>query len=497
MSAHSIASRSTTALFWSVGGAIGKIAGQLIVQITLARILDPVAFGQYAAMLVIFGLGNTLADGGFGSALIQKKQIDDSDVGLALGWSMLFAGLAAAAIFVFAPLLAEQFGDAALIPVFKVCAVLLPFQIALNLSNSLLRRDLHMKGMQVIGLISYIVFFGGVATVLAMLGYGVWSLVGGFAAQTVFALVATYWISRHTLRPRLRGDRSLLHFGFKALGIELGTWSMDTLDRFLIGKFWGLYSLGLYSVAYNLSKAPTGLLVWAAQSIAFASSSRLQGEQESMRKGFLLVLTAMALTTLPLFALVAIEAQTVLHIVYGLKWIAAAPYMTALACTIPLASLGAITAAILRGSGVVGVELRIQIISGMTLFASFMVLRDTSLTLAVWAVPFAYLVRLLLLLAAIRERLNLRATEIGMALRGAVMLAGVAAVAATLAQGLPTTPVFGITFVPLLVGLVTILAAFVVCFRWVLGPSLADFSCNKLANSPIGPALAWLNRRKA
>ena len=208
-----------------MAGAVGKVAGQLLVQITLARILDPVAFGQYAAILAVFGLGYVLADGGFGSALVQKKEMSAADVSLALGWSLMFAGAMALLIILLAPLLAHQFGDASLEPMFRVCAILIPFQIVSNISSSLLRRDLHMKGIQIIQLIAYIVCFGGVATTLAIMGWGVWSLVGGFAAQTIFSLVATYSISRHTLRPRLKGDRTMIHFGVKSLATELTSWS--------------------------------------------------------------------------------------------------------------------------------------------------------------------------------------------------------------------------------------------------------------------------------
>ncbi|WP_205421356.1 oligosaccharide flippase family protein [Dechloromonas sp. HYN0024] len=158
MSSDSVSSRSAIALLWGTGGAIGKIAGQLVVQITLARILDPVAFGQYAAVLTVVGLGYILADAGFGSALVQKEKLDSTDVSLALGWSLVFAGIVAFLMIALAPVLAHQFGDASLEPLFIVCAILIPFQIILNLSSSLLRRDLHMRGLQIIQVISYTFF---------------------------------------------------------------------------------------------------------------------------------------------------------------------------------------------------------------------------------------------------------------------------------------------------------------------------------------------------
>lgn len=494
MATDNISSRSTKALFWGAGGAVGKVAGQLLVQITLARILDPVAFGQYAAVLAVFGLGFVLADGGFGSALVQKKELRSADVSLALGWSLMFASMMALLIIVSAPFLAHQFGDASLEPMFRVCAILIPFQIVSNLSSSLLRRELHMRGIQIIQLISYIVCFGGVATALALMGWGVWSLVAGFAAQTIFSLVATYSISRHTLRPHLRGDRALIHFGFKSLATELTSWSMDNLDRFLVGKFWGLNALGLYSVAFNLAKAPSGLLVSAAQSIAFASAARLHGNQAAVRKGFLVVLSTIALATLPLFTLVAFESATVLRIVYGAKWVMAAPYMVALAFTIPLISMGAITAAILRGTGEVGRELRIQMVAGVILFCGFLVFQNASLAVAVWAVPLAYLVRLLLLLVAIHGRLELNIADMLMPFRGALVLTVAGVCVAALVHGLPQATAIGLGVLPLLAGCCAIVLLLTFRFTWFLGAPLAAMVRAKFSAGRLGPAIAWLER---
>lgn len=496
MSTDSISSRSTRAFFWVTGGAVGKVAGQLLVQITLARLLDPVAFGQYAAVLVVYGLGYVLADGGFGSALIQKKEIHSDDVSLALGWSLMFASVIVLLIILLAPLLAHQFGDASLEPLFRVSAILIPFQIVSNLSNSLLRRDLHMKGIQIIQLISYTVCFGGVAIVFAIMGWGAWSLVAGFAAQTIFSLVATYSISRHTLRPRLRGDRTLIHFGLKTMAIDLANWSMGSIDRFLIGKFWGVYSLGLYSVAYNLSRSPAVLLVSASQSIAFASAARLHDNLGAVRKGFLVVLAAIALATIPMFSLAAFESETVLNIVYGTKWIKAAPYMTALAVSIPLFSMGSITAAILRGTGGVGTELRIQLVAGAVLFSSFLILHDVSLDVAVWSVPLAYLVQFLLLLAVVRGRLELRVADMLHSFRGALVLSTAGLCVAALIHDSPQAASIGMGVMPILAGCCAILLLLVFRFTWLLGEPLAALVRAKFSTGRLGTAIVWLEKGK-
>ncbi|MBW8370385.1 MAG: oligosaccharide flippase family protein [Thiobacillus sp.] len=496
MATDSISSRSTTALFWGAGGAVGKIAGQLLVQITLARILGPETFGQFAVVLSILSLGGVLADCGFGAALIQKKEISSADVSLALGWSLTIAIVIALVISLMAPFLANQFGDDSLVWMFTVSAFLIIPQAMGNLSTNLLQRDLHMRSIQIIHVFAYTVCFGGVATTLAILGWGGWSLIIAYAVQTAFKVVATYSICRHTLRPRLRGDRALIHFGLKSLANDLTNWSIDNLDRFLIGKFWGLYSLGLYSVAFNLSKAPLGVLIYAVQNIAFASAARLHGNVAAVRKGFQVVLAAMALATLPLFAIVAFESEVVLHIVYGDKWIKAAPYMTALALSIPLISLGSITAAILRGTGAIGTELRVQMVTAVVFFSGFIMLSGFSLAVAVWVVPAAYLVRLMLLLAMIRDRLELRMADMLAPFRGALVLAVAGVCVAALASGLPQATTIGMGVLPLLAGCCAIVLLLTFRFTWFLGAPLAAMVRAKFSAGRLGPAIAWLERGK-
>jgi O-antigen/teichoic acid export membrane protein len=494
VSTSNISSRSTTALFWGTGGAVGKIAGQMLVQITLARILEPETFGQFAILLSVLTLGGVLADCGFGAALIQRKEISNHDVSLALGWSLSIAIVIALLISLMAPFLANQFGDDSLVLMFTVSAFLIIPQAMGNLSTSLLQRDLHMKSIQIIHVFSYIVCFGGVATTLAILGWGGWGLIIAYAVQTAFKVVATYAICRHTLRPRLRGDWALIHFGLKSLANDLTNWSMDTLDRFLIGKFWGLYSLGLYSVAFNLSKAPSGLLVYAVQNIAFASTARLQGDLTAVGKGFQVVLAAMALATLPLFAIVAFESATVLHIVYGAKWIKAAPYMTALAASVPLISLGSITAAILRGTGAIGRELRVQVVTAVVFFSGLVLLRDSPLELAVWVVPAAYLVRLLLLLTVIRNRLELSMADMLSPFRGAAVLTVAGVGVTALVHDFPQATAIGMGVLPLLAGCCAIVLLLVFRFTWFLDAPLLAMVRTKFSSGRLGSAIVWLER---
>lgn len=471
--AEGITSRSLKALAWGAGGGAGRVLAQLAVQVTLARLLDPVVFGQYAAVFVVIGLGYILADGGFGSALMQKKELTEEDVAQALGWCLLLGLTVALGVGMAAPFLAAQFGDPALVPVFRLCAVWVPLLAVTNIPTSLLRRDLHLKATQIIQLLAYTVGFGGVAALCALEGLGVWSLVAGFFAQTLLTLGATFYVRRHTLRPRLRGDRQLVTFGAKSLVTDVAGWSMDNIDRLLVGKFWGMAPLGLYSVSYNLSKAPVGFFMAAAQGVAFAATARLQDDLADLRDKVRHSLTIVCLLTIPLFALVALQSTAVLGLVYGHKWLAAAPYMSALAVAIPCLSLGMLTGGVLRGLGHVGQQMRIQMMAVAVLVAGFVLLRDAPLSVAVWLVPAAYLLRLAALLHAVCSRIGLPLRDVARSAGGAIALGALGGTVSLALGKLAPGGDWAMQLLPLMAGGMAMLAALGVFGRWLLGAQLS------------------------
>jgi PST family polysaccharide transporter len=494
MSPDTVAARSADAVVWAAFGAVAKVGGQLLVQITLARLLGPAAFGQLAAILLVVGVGAMLADCGFGAGLIQKKEISEQDIGLALGWSMLLGILAFAGVVFAAPLLATAFGDASLEPMLQACAVLGILLPPMNIALNLLRRDLDIRSVQIIHLVGYVLVYGGVAIALALSGWGAWSLVLGFMAQSVFTLAAAIAVLKYRLRPRWRGDFALLGFSLKALGSDLATWATENLDQIMIGRSWGVHALGLYTVAMNLCKAPTGLLNHVLQTIAFSSAARLQDHPATLRHGYLAVLAAVAMTTLPLFVLVASEAAVVLDVIYGPKWAEAAPLMTALALAMPMMATAAITAAVLRGTGFIGVEMRAQLVTGTVVFVGFAMLGSLPLATVVWVLPIAYGMKLAALLPTICRRFAFTAGELLVAVRGAVALAliGLAA-AAAVRTSVEWSQLAG-GALPLLAGIGAVLLAAGGRFAWFSGPALASVLRSRYASGPLGATVGWLAR---
>lgn len=420
---HDLARRSVQAVIWSYVGASGKIVAQLVVQILLARMLGPAVFGQYAAVLVVIGFGWLFADSGFGSALIQKKEITDADVSYALGWVLLLSLTSSVAIIILAPYIANAMGDAALTTPLMACGPIVVLQALSNISASLMRRDLDMKRSQLIQLSAYVLGFGVVAMVFAYLGAGVWSLVIGFLVQTIITLTAGYARVRHTLFPRLNGDANLRSFGFSVLGTNLANWAIENLDRVLIGRQWGIASLGSYSAASNLSRVPVSLLVSSFQSVVFSSASRVQDDKERLRRGFNAVLSLASVVTFPVAAFLALKADFLIHTLYGDKWGEAGTLFAAFCVGLPSYVLLAIAGPTLWAVGAAASEFKVQIFTALVLLVGLIILASQPLQLAIWFIPCVYIMRFALVYATLGIRIQLDHKQSLQAVSGGIALA--------------------------------------------------------------------------
>src|SRR5699024_637403 len=92
-----------SSLFWKFLERGGYQGVQLIVQLVLARLLSPDAFGTIAIVMVFIDISQVFIQGGFNTALIQKKDADELDFSSILWLSMFTAVGLYAVIFIFAP----------------------------------------------------------------------------------------------------------------------------------------------------------------------------------------------------------------------------------------------------------------------------------------------------------------------------------------------------------------------------------------------------------
>ena len=120
------------------------------------------------------------------------------------------------------------------------------------ISQSLLQREMKLKALAIIDLISYS-FYGIVAITLGLLGHGVWALIWGAISQAFIKNIILQIIKPHSILPfKKKEAMDLLYFGGGFTIARFLNYFANQGDNIITGKYLGADSLGIYSRAYAI-----------------------------------------------------------------------------------------------------------------------------------------------------------------------------------------------------------------------------------------------------
>ena len=133
---HTLPNTATTGTIWSAIDKFGIVIMQFIINLVLARLLAPDDFGLVGMILIIVIISNTLTDGGFGAALIQKSKPNEADFSTAFYINIATALLLYIIIYFTAPIVATFLGATELVDILRVLSLV----FVINSFGSHLRR---------------------------------------------------------------------------------------------------------------------------------------------------------------------------------------------------------------------------------------------------------------------------------------------------------------------------------------------------------------------
>jgi PST family polysaccharide transporter len=120
---------------------------------------------------------------------------------------------------------------------------------------------------------------------------------------------------------------SLIRFGTELSATHLLTALIASVDRLLIGRFFGAVPVGLYRQAQQLLMVPVDQLNAPITAMAQPALAALQDDPERYRRYYDRVTFLVALATVPLGVVVAVYAREIAHVVLGEAWGPAAGFI--------------------------------------------------------------------------------------------------------------------------------------------------------------------------
>ena len=322
-------SRSISSGFaWKLMERFGVQGIQFVLQIILARLLDPEHYGVLSLMVIFTTLANVFIQTGFNTALIQNKDVDEDDYSSVFWITLLIAGGLYGVLFFSAPLIAAFYDMPSIIVPFRVLSLML-FPGALQ-SVQLAKVSKEMNFRKVFfSNIGAIVISGVGGIVLAYQGAGIWALV----AQTLLnvsiaSLVMWFTVKWH---PRLicnfKRVKILFTFGWKLLVSGLIETLYQDLRSLVIGKKYNSDMLGYYNRGKQFPQFFINAVNGTVQSVMLPAMSQKQDEQAQLKTMMRNSITLSAYVLFPMMAGLAGVAAPLVSLLLTDKWLPCVPFL--------------------------------------------------------------------------------------------------------------------------------------------------------------------------
>jgi len=315
-------------LFWKLLERFGVQGIQFVLQIILARLLDPEHYGVLSLMIVFTTLANVFVQNGFNTSLIQNKDVTEEDYSSVLWVSLGIAGVLYMVIFAAAPLIAAFYNMPDIVAPLRVLALML-LPGALN-SVQLAKVSREMDFRKVFySNIGGVVVSGVVGIVIAYMGGGLWALVVQTLLNIAVACVVMFFTVRVKFRFVCNFKRIavLFSYGWKLLVSALLDTLYQDLRSLVIGKKYDSGTLGYYNRGKQFPQFIINAINGAVQSVMLPAMSADQDDKAKVKAIMRNSITLSAYVIFPIMAGLATVAEPLVRLLLTEKWLPCVPFL--------------------------------------------------------------------------------------------------------------------------------------------------------------------------
>ena len=319
--AESLKVKTISSMLWSTLGKFGTMGIQFITNMVLARLLMPADFGTIGMLSIFIVLAETFIIGGFGQALIQKKNPTHIDYTTVFYWNLIASVVMYGLLYFFSPIISRFYEMPQLGSVVRVYGLVLIISAFSIVQNNQLQKNLRFKDLSMRN-ITAASFGTAVSIVMALYGFGVWSLVASHLVNAIISVVLLWRLSswRPTLNFSWQSFRELFSFGSLMALSSLLDQFFKEMQGLIIGKWYSAADLGYYSQAKKLENLPTSSLSQIVSQVTFPVFSKLQDDKVKLKTGVRKCTAAVTYLNFPLNILLIIIAAPLIRMLYGPNW---------------------------------------------------------------------------------------------------------------------------------------------------------------------------------
>jgi len=327
-----IKSKISKATMWS---SVTEIIAKLItplVNMVLARLLVPEAFGIVATITMVISFAEIFTDAGFQKYLIQHDFKDEESLNkstnVAFWTNLILSGILCFIIFLFRHQIADLVGSPGLGNSISIASVLIVLAAFSSIQMARYKRDFDFKTLFFVRIgTALIPLF--VTIPLAFILRNYWALlIGTFASQLFNAIVLTM---KSKWKPKVYYSFTLLKqmFSFSAWTLleSISIWLTSYIGVFIVGSYLNEYYLGLYKTSMSTVNSYMAIITSAVTPVLFSALSRYQNDESNFQNTYYKFQRLTAVFLIPMGIGIFLFSDFVTYILLGNQWMEASGFI--------------------------------------------------------------------------------------------------------------------------------------------------------------------------
>ena len=316
----SIKNQALGGLKWTTISAIFSTSSSIVRISLLTRLLETSDFGLMALVLFVLSFATLFSDLGLSAAIFHKQNTTKNEYA-SLYWFSIFLSLVLFGIIVLiAPFISLLYEENELIKLISIMGFSLVITAIGKQFQIREQKKLNFKLLAIIEFLSATLSLI-CAISFAKAGFGVFSLVYS-------ALIGAAFGSLSFLIIGLKNDDFKFHFfykdvipflkiGFYNTGGQILNYFNKEVDILIVGRFFSLETLGMYSLAKQLVYRPVGIINPILTKVSVPVFAKIQVDRNYLKKSYLELINIISSINLPIYLMIILLADPIVRVLYG------------------------------------------------------------------------------------------------------------------------------------------------------------------------------------
>ena len=319
--------RVASGVAWNIAEKIGSTLLQAIVSIIVANRIMPDDMGIIAVLTVFVTLSQVVIDSGFSQTLIRKANATAEDFKAVFRFNLIASVVLYAILTATTPWVASYYGWELIRKVAPVLYLLLPLNALCVIQNTIMVKEFRFAQLSTIIFFSSLIS-GILAIVMALTGFGIWSLVGQRVSMMTTKAILLWWKSPWRWRRDIKTGslKEMTPYSLRLIATDMITAIYNNIAQLFIGKIYSADMLGYYNQAQKLKDMPVNATMQSIQSVTFPALAKISDNPTKFDEGYRRVLMLTAFIMLPVMTGLIATADDIYMLLLKPQWHPAIPY---------------------------------------------------------------------------------------------------------------------------------------------------------------------------